>query len=182
MDLARLRPRPTETALWLRWSGHRLGRLLRHGRDPEDAGRIEQARTLAEILGLEVELLEQDLLDSAGLGRFDVVFCFAVLTEVTDLIRSLDVLETLTGGTLYLDLAVFGRDPGDLRLPLRLLGDRALHLVSPRPTARLRRTKTGWSIAPSLAFLEEALGHAFDICDLGPSVRYRMLELVRRDA
>ena len=144
--------------------------------------RMDQARTLAEILGLEVELLEQGLLDSVGLGRFDLVFCFAVLTEVTDLIRSLQVLEDLTGGTLYLELAVFGRSPGDVRLPLRPLGDRALRRVSGRPSARLRRTKTGWSIAPSLDFLEEVLGHAFHIRDLGPSVRYRMLELVRRHA
>ncbi len=142
--------------------------------------RVEQARTLAEIMGLEVDFHQLPLAGTGELGRFDTVFCIAVLTEVADLIGSLLTLTDLTAETLYLELSVFGRMRGDIKLPFRIFGERTLDWLSRTSIARLRKTKTGWSLAPSFSLLLEILGEEFDIVDLGPSARYRLLRLERR--
>lgn len=141
--------------------------------------RLDQARTLARILRLDVEFLEMDLAEARSLGRFDVVFCFAVLTETTDLIGSLLALKALTRKILYLELAVVdagGSSPG--RVARRLV-TRAAETVLTDGTAALRRTKTGWALAPSLRLIDRFMGHEMAVTDLGPSVRYRLLKVVR---
>ena len=142
--------------------------------------RLTQARTLAEILDLEVEFLEMSLHEAKRLGQFDVVLCFAVLTEMPDLVTALQALASLTGQVLILELALFGTGRSDIRFPFRLLGSRALRMVFPQPMARLRHTKKGLAIAPDLPFMEAVLGDSFQITDLGASVRYRLLRLERK--
>lgn len=143
--------------------------------------RLDQARTLAAILGLEVDFRDMDLGAARSLGEFDIVFCFAVLTEVSDLVGSLLALKALTRGSLFLELAVVdagGRAPG---LAARRLAARAAQTVLPDGLAALRRSKTGWSLSPSLRLIERVMGDEMEVRDLGPSLRYRLLELVRRD-
>lgn len=147
-----------------------------------DRRRLDQARTLAAILGLDVELHQMDLAAAPALGRFDVVFCFAVLTEIGDLLGSLAALARLTGGRLYLELAVTDAGGPPLGLTARRLAARAAQAVLPDGLAALRRTKTGWSLAPTLRLVERVVGDEMEVRDLGPSVRYRLLELVRRPA
>ena len=155
-----------------------------------DALRLEQARTLAEIMDLDVEFRETDLFEAPRLGRFDVVFCIAVLTEVTDIVRGFEVLKEVTGSTLYLELA--------LRRPRRILGvdvgavlerfgrrpSRKPHRIRPAGTAGLRKIHsgkmTGWSLVPDRQFIESIMGDEFHVEYLGPSTRYDLLKLTRR--
>lgn len=142
--------------------------------------RLKQARTLSRILQLDVELLEMELARAKSLGRFDVVFCFAVLTETSDLISSLLTLKAVTRGVLYLELAVLdtgGRSPGHL---FRRLVTRAAERALPDGIAGLRRTKNGWALMPSLRLIRRVMGDEMSVLDLGTSVRYRLLKLVRR--
>lgn len=168
--------------------------------------RLAQARTINEILGFDVEFREMGVLDAEQLDPFDVVFCFAVLTEVTDLIRSLTILKGLTNETLYLELALagnFGRRASLMgrRIPLArlfecdldsLLCSRFLRLVMNCPGLRrlrpphygkagLRKIKGGWSLVPDERFLEALLGDKFQIVEAKPSVRYDLLKLVRTE-
>jgi SAM-dependent methyltransferase len=162
--------------------------------------RLEQARTLAEIMELDVEFKEVDLFHIAELGQFDLVFCIAVVTEVTDLIAALEVLKTVTQETLYLELAtretfprsrrIFGINVNTLlEFNLNMLLNRFAPPRFQTPfygTAKLRKIDsqimTGWSLIPDQQFLDSVLGQEFEICDLGQSTRYNLFKLTKRNS
>jgi hypothetical protein len=77
-------------------------------------------------------------------------------------------------------LAVFGVTRGGIHSLLQSAGLAAMQLAFPRGVARLREHKGGWSIAPSLRFVETIMGDKFRIDDLGQSARYRLLKLTVR--
>lgn len=149
------------------------------GIDPQ-IHRIEQARTLAAIMEMEVEFMQMGLFEARQLGEFDLVLCFAVVTEIADLIQALLMLKDMTRETLYLELAIADSRPFNFGSPLRWLGLQAGHVVSPLGMARLRKTKNGWALTPNMKFLRTLLGDKFEIIDLGRSVRYRLLKLIRK--
>ena len=140
--------------------------------------RLRQARHLAHFLELEIEFHELPILDIAQLGTFDLVFCFAVVTEVSDLIGALKALASVTAGTLYLELAPF-ESARRYRLLPSLLRRLALRLTSPAPVARLRRSGSGWALAPSMDLLRQVIGDEFTFRDLGPSLRYHLVAFDR---
>lgn len=163
--------------------------------------RLKQARTLAEILDLEIEYLEMDLFRAPTLGRFDLVFCVAVLTEVADLIGGLEVLKRVVDRVLFLELATmetFTREHRVMGVNIAPLLDLKVNMLlerlwpsrfrpSPlRGVAQLRRIesrlKTGWSLVPDRAFLDAVMGDAFRIDDLGMSSRYTLFRLTRVEA
>ncbi len=158
--------------------------------------RLNQARTLAEIMGLDVEFLDLDLFNSNHLGSFDIVFCIAVLSEVTDLIGGLEILKGLTKRTLYLELptieTLFRKSIGPLNMNMVLelnlnsilgsLGwNRNKSLAN--GSAKLRRIesklKKGWSFVPNYKFLESVIGDDFEINNLGFSTRYNLFRIER---
>lgn len=140
--------------------------------------RLAQARALNRYLDLDVGFHEMPLARARELGSFDLVFCFAVVTEIPDLLGSLGELAAVTDGTLFLELALFesSRRYRLLPGPLRRL---ALRIASPAPLARLRRSGEGWSLAPSLDLVRAVFGRDFVLRDLGPSLRYHLVALDR---
>ena len=161
--------------------------------------RLKQARTLAEIMGLDIEFREMDLIHVAELGQFDVVFCIAVLTEVADLLGGLEVLKKVTRETLYLELATVETFPrnkcffGIMNMLLELNLNTILSRLIPywsrrfplRGTAKLRRIKTnlktGWALVPDRVFLNAVMADQFEISDLGMSARYNLFRLTRKN-
>ena len=152
--------------------------------------RLQQARTLAEIMELDVEFIELDLFRAPSLGRFDIVFCIAVLTEVRDVVGGLEVLKQITAETLYLELATLETYPGGRRN----LGARMHSLLARlfrradtafRGTAKLRRIDSewvhGWSIVPDRELLHSVMGPEFHIIDLGMSARYNLFKMTRKE-
>ena len=161
--------------------------------------RLEQARTLAEIMALDIEFKEMDLFRAIELGQFDLVFCIAVVTEVTDLIGALEVLKKVTRETLYLELATIEKFPRTwciLGIDISALLELNLNAILSRfgpdrlrsplcGRAKLRRinssTMTGWSLVPDTQFLNSIMGDQFEISDLGMSARYNLFRLTRRN-
>lgn len=162
--------------------------------------RLEQARTLAEIMELDIEFIELDLFRAVELGQFDVVFCIAVLTEVTDLITALGGLKDIAREVLYIELATMETFPRALRvlgintnalldLNLRtILGHLCPRRLRSSLTgrARLRRIDTrkmlGWSLIPDRRFLNSIIGDQFEISDLGMSARYNLFKAKRKES
>lgn len=167
--------------------------------------RLAQARTLKEIMGLDVEFKEMDLFEAKDLGQFDVVICLAVVTEVTDLIGALLTLRKIAREVLYLELALastyrrnlslFGKKfnmnalfefnlDAFLNFPGigRLMDLPGIRRFKPpfHGGARLRKIKTGWALVPDMQFVETLMADKFEIIDLGPSVRYHLLKLVKK--
>ena len=68
--------------------------------------RIMQAKTLAEIEGLDIEYYNYDLFQIGDLGTFDIVFCFAVMTEIQDMLGAFEIIKKITKQKAYIELAI----------------------------------------------------------------------------
>jgi len=156
--------------------------------------RLFQARTIAEILDLDIDFKKMDLFTTQDLGKFDIVFCIAVLTEVTDLIRGLEILKNLTKNTLYLEIALSDTPCEKILLNFIflirkvtnffLLGNHSCKINENLGIAQLRRinskTMKGWSLVPNRRFIDSIMSDSFFVTDLGQSQRYTLLKLVRK--
>jgi SAM-dependent methyltransferase len=145
-----------------------------------DEKRLEQARQLARHEGVEVAFHRRSVLDIEQLGRFDIVFCFAVLTEVRDLLGALHALGGAIGGVALVELAL--ARPLAYVARSRLFGAGFKARSGRNAVLELRRHKRGWMIVPTLEVVASVLGADFEVLDRGPSVRYQMLEIRRTTA
>ena len=133
--------------------------------------RLSQAKKLADIMNLDVEINEMDILDSIKLGQFDIVFCVAVLTEIPDLISSLFVLKQITKDILFLELAIapFHNSP--------LFISENYKIRRLKGKCYLRKIKGDrWNLMPNMQFIKTLLGDKFKIKKLGKSSRYTLLK------
>jgi SAM-dependent methyltransferase len=139
--------------------------------------RIVQARTLAQHEKADISFQMRGIAELGDLGPFDVVMCFAVLTEVPDLLGALSALKKAIGGVGLLELSLakplvyFSHSKNFVRGYNGIARRKAL--------LELREHKHGWMLAPSLEVVETVLGSDFSVTDLGPSVRYQMLKINR---
>jgi len=156
--------------------------------------RLNQAKTIAEILDLDIDFKKMDLFTAKDLGQFNIVFCIAVLTEVSDLIRGLEILKNLTKDTLYLEIALSDMPCEKILLNFLflirkvtnffLLGNHSCKINENLGIAQLRRinskTMKGWSLVPNRGFIDTIMADSFHITNLGQSQRYTLLKLVRK--
>jgi 2-polyprenyl-3-methyl-5-hydroxy-6-metoxy-1,4-benzoquinol methylase len=135
-----------------------------------DEHRLEQARILAEIEELDIEYYLKPLSEIPDLGKFDIVFCFAVLTEIADLLGSLHTLTNVIGHKAFVEMA--------LTKPLLYLSLSPSWLKSfvakrySYGTLEIRKSKRGWMLSPSLRTLRLILGDSFKVSHIGKGPRY----------
>jgi SAM-dependent methyltransferase len=142
-----------------------------------DDKRLEQGRQLARHERLDVSFERRSVLEIGDLGRFDVVLCFAVLTEVRDLLGGLEALREAIGGVGLVELAL--AQPLIYLSRSRIFGSGFKGLSGRNAVLELRKHKRGWMFVPTLEVVATVLGSDLEIFDRGPSVRYRMLEIRR---
>ncbi len=139
--------------------------------------RIEQARALAEIEGLEIEYYVKPIQEIAELGKFDTVFCFAVLTEIADLIGALEALTTVIGHKAFVEMA--------LAKPVVYVSRSLFWLKSfykkkySRGILEIRPSKHGWMLSPSMGTIRRIIGDDFNVSYLGKGPRYDMVCIER---
>ena len=139
--------------------------------------RLEQAKTLAEIEGLEIEYYLKPISEAAELGKFDIVFCFAVLTEIADLLGTLQALTAVMGQKAFVELA--------LAKPVLYLSRSRFWLKSllmkrySKSILEIRPSKRGWMLSPSLGTIRRILGDGFKVSYLGKGPRYDMICIER---
>lgn len=136
--------------------------------------RLSQARTISENEGLDIDFRELSLLDAPQLGRFDVVFCFAVVTEIPDFSGAMGALKQLIGGRAVVEL--------DLARPLVAIpGVRAFR--QGRGWGELRQNKRGdWIVSPTLGTLRTVFGDEYDLKRSGKGIRYDVVQVYRKEA
>lgn len=143
-----------------------------------DETRLEQGRVLAASEGLDVRFEQCSIFDIPRLGRFDVVLCVAVLTEIPDLFGALRALESTIGAYAYLEL--------DLARPLLYLSrprarkPMAGTIPRGRALVEIRQTKRGDLVSsPTFEVLAGAFGDSFALTDRGQGVKYQMVDVRR---
>jgi SAM-dependent methyltransferase len=145
-----------------------------------DDMRLEQGRILAANEGLDVTFTNCSLGHAQALGTFDIVFCFAVLTEIPDLFGAIESLKSLIGGyaLIEMDCAHRGWVPFNPKLWFK---KNKTGLPLRTAMAEIRKTKRGyWILHPSFALLKEMFGPEFQITKRGKGVRYDLYEIKRR--
>ena len=142
-----------------------------------DDHRLKQARTLAEIEKVDVEYQLKSISDLKSLGHFDVVFCFAVLTEIKDLLGAVEALRTVIGQKAYIEIA--------LAKPLLYISRSRHWLKSLFQKGRIdnvceiRDTKIGPIISPSMRMFKKLLGDEFSVISHGRGLRYDAIIIER---
>jgi SAM-dependent methyltransferase len=138
-----------------------------------DANRIAEGKTLAEIENLDIEFSVKPMSELVKLGRFDVVFCFAVLTEIPDLLGSLNTLKNIIDGKAFIELV--------LAKPVFYFSKSTFWLKSfvkskfSRGVLEIHPSKNGWILSPSLVVIRQIFGPDFKISYVGKGLRYDMI-------
>ena len=136
--------------------------------------RLEQAKSLSEIENLDIEFERTGIDQIEKLGKFDIVFCIAVLTEVQDILGALGQLKKVIGHEAYIEMAL-AKPIGYLSRSKFWL--KSLKNLGSRSVFELRDTRVGYMLSPSLQALRNFFGPSFKIEVLGKSVRYDMLRI-----
>jgi len=143
--------------------------------------KIEQARTVSEIMQLDLEFCQKSIFDIDKNVKYDVVFCFAVLTEIQDILNAIDILKCVTNKRLYLELALakpliyFSKSKFWIRGLLNKLGIRRYRGLT--GILEMRFSKLGPVLSPSLRSLKELFGDEFKVNHSGKSIRYDMITI-----
>lgn len=143
-----------------------------------DETRLAQAKILAEIEKLDVEFYNKNIFELEQIGQFDIVLCFAVLTEIENIIGALKVLKYLVGEKAYVEMA--------LAKPIIFLSRSLFWLKGlikkdfSAGVLEIRPTKIGWMISPSLKVVKHIIGDEFKVLYLGKGLRYDMMSIERQ--
>ena len=143
-----------------------------------DEHRLKQAETIAQIEQCEIEYHNRPINQASELGVFDTVFCFAVLTEIPDLLGSIQDLLALTGRIAFVEMSVarpmcyFSRSIHWLKSFVRSRYSRSV--IEMRPIKR-----GGWALVPSMGALRRIVGDDFKVSFLGKGLRYDMVCIER---
>ncbi len=143
-----------------------------------DEQRIQQAKTLSMFENLTIEYQKKSLFELDSTQRFDVVFCFAVLTEIQNLLGALAVIKNIIGKKAYIELALARRFfyfSFSRRYLKDLLARRTFSNIG-----EIRHTDAGWMFVPSLSVIRDIFGPNFIIRDLGRGLKYQMILIERK--
>ena len=138
--------------------------------------RIYQAKMLALNEGLDVEFHLAGIEQVADFGKFDIVICIAVVTEVENVLGALRAIRNATNKTVILEM--------DLARPLMYASSHKQWWKKDKKVSRLARVAemhrhkhVGWVMHPSLEMVAEIFGDEFEISFLGQGLRYYKIVL-----
>ena len=141
--------------------------------------RIYQARMLALNEGIDVDFHVAGIDDAADFGKFDIVICIAVITEVENVLKALRSIRDITKKTAILEM--------ELARPLIYLSSnkdwwkKDLKVSRRGRVAEMHRHKhAGWVVHPSIEMVSEIFGDDFDLSFLGQGLRYYKIVLHRK--
>lgn len=142
-----------------------------------NAKRLLQGKTLAENEHLDISYEQRSIFDTDDLGKFDILFCIAVVTEIQDTFGALAKLKNLIGKYALIEL--------DIAKPL-LYASRSSRWIKGYPNmsrrtavTEVREMRNGWAISPSLDVLRAVFGKEFTVTPKGKGIRYDVVEVIR---
>lgn len=144
-----------------------------------DTNRIRQARTLARNEGLNAEFHIRGLDEVADFGQFDIVLCFAVLTEIENVLGALRTIREVTGERAILEMGL--AKPVGYLSRNRSWWKRDQRVSRKGRTAELRRHRhAGWVMFPTLEIIADLFGDEFIVRHEGIGLRYDRVTVERK--
>jgi len=144
-----------------------------------DKKRIHQAQMLALNEDLDVEFDVAGIEQVSGLGKFDIIICIAVVTEVENVLGAIRTIRDAVKETVILEM--------DLARPLLYASSNKYWWKTDPKLSRLSRVAemhrhkhAGWVIHPSFEMVSEIFGDEFNVKFLGRGLRYYRLVIERK--
>ena len=141
--------------------------------------RIYQAKMLALNEDIDVDFHLAGIDRAPEFGKFDIVICIAVVTEVENVLMALRSIRDATNKTAILEM--------DLARPLIYASSNKEWWKKDQKLSRLgrvaemhRHKHAGWVIHPSLEMVLEIFGDDFELSFLGKGLRYNKIVLNRK--
>ncbi len=141
--------------------------------------RIYQAKMLALNEDIDVNFHIAGIDQAKSFGKFDIVICIAVVTEVENVLMALRSIRDTTNKTAILEM--------DLARPLIYASSNKDWWKKDSKVSRLgrvaemhRHKHAGWVIHPSLEMVLEIFGDDFELSFLGKGLRYHKIVLSRK--
>ena len=141
--------------------------------------RIYQAKMLALNEDIDVNFHLAGIDQVSSFGKFDIVICIAVVTEVENVLMALRSIRDATNKTAILEM--------DLANPLIYASSNKDWWKKDSKVSRLgrvaemhRHKHAGWVIHPSLEMVLEIFGDDFELSFLGKGLRYHKIVLSRK--
>tara|TARA_B100000787_G_C16198959_1_gene303202 strand:- start:482 stop:1180 length:699 start_codon:yes stop_codon:yes gene_type:complete len=141
--------------------------------------RIYQAKMLALNEDIDVDFHLAGIDRATDFGKFDIVICIAVVTEVENVLMALRSIRDVTNKTAILEM--------DLARPLIYASSNKEWWKKDPKLSRLgrvaemhRHKHAGWVIHPSLEMVLEIFGDDFELSFLGKGLRYNKIVLNRK--
>ena len=138
--------------------------------------RIYQAKMLALNEDIDVDFHLAGIDQATSFGKFDIVICIAVVTEVENVLMALRSIRDVTNKTAILEM--------DLARPLIYASSNKNWWKSDPKLSRLgrvaemhRHKHVGWVIHPTLEMVSEIFGEDFELLFLGKGLRYYKIVL-----
>lgn len=144
---------------------------------------INQAKKLAEFESLNIDYYTESIFNIEKLGSFDYVFCFAVLTEIQDILGSIDIIKKITKDIAFIELALAkpivyaSYSKFWIKGLLNKFSLKKYH--NSTGIMEVRQSKAGKMLSPSLKLLKNLFGEKFKITYLGKGIRYDMIKVKR---
>lgn len=142
--------------------------------------RINQARIISVNEGYDVSFENKGIFDlDENDGKYDVVLCIAVLTEIADFFGAIEKIKNLTGEYALIEL--------DIAQPLLYLSRSKNWLrgngVIPcqKSLTEVRYSKTGgWVISPTMEVVKAVFGKDFTVQKVQGGIRYDLIQVTRK--
>ena len=139
--------------------------------------RISQARKLANFEKLTIDFKCINLFDYYSKSKFDIIMCFAVITEIQDLLGALSKIRYLMNDVAYIEL--------NLAKPRLYLSTSKVWIRGFKGISRTKAVleiyqhKTGLTLSPSLDVIQQFFGTNFKIENLGMGERYDLIKVTK---
>jgi SAM-dependent methyltransferase len=143
-----------------------------------DRKRISQAQKLANFEKLKIDFNQVDLFEYNPKFKFDIIMCFAVITEIQDLIGALDKIKSLMKDRAYIEL--------NLAKPKFYLSTSRIWLRGFSGISRkqalleIYQHKIGLTFSPSIEVVSIIFGSDFKVERLGRGERYDLIQVVKK--
>lgn len=143
-----------------------------------DEKRINEARILALNEDLDVDFKVGGVEQVNDLGKFDIVICIAVVTEVENVLGALRAIRDVTNETAIMEMGL--ARPMVYASANRRWWKKDHKLSRRSKVAEMHRHQhAGWVCFPSLPVVSDLFGEDFEVSAMGEGLRYHKV-VVRR--
>lgn len=139
--------------------------------------RISQAKKLANFEKLKIEYKYINIFEYNPKLKFDIVMCFAVVTEIQDLIGVLSKISQLMNDQAYIELNLAKPQLYISTSKTWLKGFKGISRT--KAVVEVNQHKVGLTLSPSLGVIELIFGNDFKVAHIGRGERYDLIKVTR---